>query len=58
MLPLTKEELKKRKTLLYRYRQLNCSCKTENIQEDIADDVETRFDTLNFELDKLLPREK
>ena len=33
------------KTLLYGYKQLQCSYKTENICRDIAKDVETRFDT-------------
>ena len=29
-----------------------------NIYQDIEEDVETRFDTSNFELDGLLPKEK
>ena len=32
--------------------------KTEGIYKDIAEDVETRFDTSNFELDRPLPKEK
>ena len=32
--------------------------KTDNIYEDIAEEVETRFDTLNFELDRPLPKGK
>ena len=32
--------------------------KIEAIDKDVADDVETRFDTLNFELDRPLPKEK
>ena len=32
--------------------------KTDNICKDIADDVETRFDTSNYELDRPLPKEK
>ena len=28
--------------------------KTEDIYKDIAEDVQTRFDTLNYEIDKLL----
>ena len=32
--------------------------KTENIYKDIAEDVETRFDTPNYELDKPLPKGK
>ena len=32
--------------------------KTDYIYADIAEDVETRFDTSNYELDRLLPKEK
>ena len=32
--------------------------KTDNIYKDIAEDVETRFDTSNFELDRPLPKVK
>ena len=32
--------------------------KTDYIYTDIAEDVETRFDTSNYELDRLLPKEK
>ena len=32
--------------------------KTEDIYKDIAEDVETRFDTSNYELDRLLPKGK
>ena len=31
---------------------------TDYIYKDIAKDVETRFDTSNYELDKLLPKGK
>ena len=31
--------------------------KTNDIYKDIAKDVETRFDTSNYELDRLLPKE-
>ena len=34
------------------------SIKTGDIYEDIAEDVETRFDTSNFELDRPLPKGK
>ena len=44
--------------MLYEYRQLHCSCKTDDISKDIAVDVETRFDTSNFELDGPLPKGK
>ena len=30
--------------------------KTDDISKDIAEDVETRFDGLNFELDRPLPK--
>ena len=32
--------------------------KTEEIYSDVAKDVETRFDTSNYELDRLLPKRK
>ena len=32
--------------------------KTDDINKDIVEDVETRFDTSNYELDRSLPREK
>ena len=32
--------------------------KTEDIYKDIAEDVKTRFDTLNFALDRPLPKER
>ena len=32
--------------------------KTDDIYKDIAKDFETRFDTLNYELDKPLPKQK
>ena len=32
--------------------------KTDHIYEDIAEDVEIRFDTSNYELDRLLPKGK
>ena len=31
--------------------------KTEDIYEDIAEAVDTRLDTLNYELDRTLPKE-
>ena len=34
------------------------SIKTDDNYTDIAEDVETRFDTLNYELDGPLPKEK
>ena len=32
--------------------------KTDDIYTEIAEDVETRFDTSNYELDRPLPKEK
>ena len=32
--------------------------KTDDIYKDIAEDVETRFDTSNFEIDRPLPKGK
>ena len=32
--------------------------KTDDIYKDIAEDVETRFDTSNYELDRSLPKRK
>ena len=32
--------------------------KTNDIYKDIAEDVETRFDILNYELERLLPKGK
>ena len=32
--------------------------KTDGIYKDIVEDVETRFDTSNFEIDRPLPKEK
>ena len=45
--------------MLYGYRQLHCSCKNiDNIYKDIAEDIETWFDTSNFEIDSPLPKGK
>ena len=48
--------------MLYGYRQLQLYTivyiKADDIYEDIAEDVETRFDTSNYELDGPLPKEK
>ena len=45
------------KILLYRYSFI-VSIKTNDIYKDIAEDVQTMFDTLNYELDRPLPKEK
>ena len=45
--------------MLYGYRQLHCSCKNiDNIYKDIAEDIETWFETSNFEIDSPLPKGK
>ena len=47
----------KSKIVLYRYIFI-VYIKTDDIYKDIAEDVETRFDTLNYELDRRLPKAK
>ena len=50
---------RKSKIVLYRCRQFHCIHKKDGIYKDIAEDVETRFDTSNYELDRpLTKREK
>ena len=45
--------------MLYEYRQLDSlHKKTEDMYSDIANDVEIRFDTSNYELDRPLPKGK
>ena len=36
----------------------SCSCKKDDIYKEIAEDVETRFDISNFEIDRPLPKVK
>ena len=48
----------KSKIVLYGYRQFHCIRKKTYIYKDIAEDVETRFDTSNYELDRPLQKEK
>ena len=43
---------------VYGYRQLHCSYKKDGSCKDIAEDIETRFDTSNFEIDRPLPKGK
>ena len=40
------------------YRDFIVYIKTDDIYKEIAEDVETRFDTSNYELDSPLPKEK
>ena len=42
--------------MFYGYKQFHCIYKTDNICKDIAEDVETRFDKSNYELDRPLPK--
>ena len=42
--------------MLYGYRQFYCIQKKHDIYKDIAEDVETRFDTSNYELYRPLPK--
>ena len=44
--------------MLYGYRQFHYHVKAEDINEDIAKDVGKRFDISNYELERLLPKEK
>ena len=45
--------------MLYGYSHSHCiHIKTDDIYEDIAEEVETRYDTSNYELDRLLPKGK
>ena len=44
--------------MLYRYRKPHYPCKNRDIYKDIAEDVETRFDTSNYEIDRPLPMGK
>ena len=50
--------MEKSKVIIYWYRQLHSIHKTNDIYKDISEDVETRFETSNYELDELLPKGK
>ena len=41
----------KSKVVLYGYTQFHCIYKIYDIYKDVAEDVETRFDTSNYELE-------
>ena len=41
--------------MLYGYRRFTVYIKTDDIYKDIAEEVETRFDISNYELDRPLP---
>ena len=44
--------------MLYRYKKFHYIHKTDDIYKDIAEDIEIRFDTSNYELDRPLPKGK
>ena len=44
--------------MLYGYKQLHCSCENRWYLQDIAEDVEKRFNTSNYEIDRPLPKGK
>ena len=44
--------------MLYGYRCFIVYIETDDIYKDSAEDVETRFDTLNYELNRPFPKEK
>ena len=46
------------KIILYGYGQFHCINKTDNIFEEIAEDVKTRLETSNYELDRPVPKGK
>ena len=48
----------KKKTVLYRHRKFPCTHKTGDIYKDCADDVETMFQTSNYELNRQLHKRK
>ena len=49
----------KRKAVLYGYRQFHCIHKNRNYRKYIyTENVETRFHTSNYELDRPLPKGK
>ena len=44
--------------MVYLYRYFNICIKTDDIYKDIAEDVESRFEPSNYELDRPLPKIK
>ena len=46
------------KVVLYGYRQFHGIIKKDDIYKDIAEYVETKFDALNYELERPLPKGK
>ena len=43
---------------MYGYRQFHVYIKTNDIYKDTAENIETRFNTSNYELDRPLPKGK
>ena len=50
--------VKKQECYIYTDISFIVYIKTDDIYKDIAEDVETRFDTSNYELDRPLPKGK
>ena len=48
----------KSKIVLYGHRQFDCIHKNKWIYKNIAEDLETWFDTSSYEFDRLLPKGK
>ena len=44
--------------MLYRYRRFFVYIKTDDIYDDVAENVEARFETSNYKLERLLPKGK
>ena len=48
----------KYKIVLFGYRPFHCIHKKKDVYKDIAEGVETRFDTSNYKLERPLPKGK
>ena len=44
--------------MLYRYRRFFVYIKTDDTYDDVAENVEARFETSNYKLERLLPKGK
>ena len=44
--------------MLYRNRRFFVYIKTDDIYDDVAENVEARFETSNYKLERLLPKGK
>ena len=47
---------RKGKTVLYGYGSFDCTHKTDDTYKGIIEDVETKFNTSNYEVDRTLPK--